>query len=149
MSDAGHRGIVDRYSTAVVTFDFDTIEKLQHPDFTERFPQSNELIRGSENFRKVHSNYPGGLPEAEVRRVSGSEDQWVMTPSYTPMRITGSGDVYTMEGRGVYPDGSEWFSVSVIELKQELIYRVTTYFSPSFEAPEWRAAWVEPISQGE
>jgi hypothetical protein len=143
-SDESHKSIIERYTNALVT-DLDTIEQLQHPDFVEDFPQSGERIRGRENFRKIHENYPGGQPHAERVRIVGSEDKWVMSPSYTPLRVTGSGDVYTMEGRGVYPNGETWFSVSIIQLRDERVFRVTTYFGQPFEAPDWRAPWVERI----
>lgn len=144
MSNESHKSIVERYVSALVT-DLDTLEQLQHPDFVEEFPQSGERIRGRENFRKIHENYPGGQPATEAVRVVGSEDKWVLSPSYTPMRITGSGDVYTAESRGVYPNGEVWYAVTIIELRDEKVYRVKTYFAQAFDAADWRAPWVERI----
>jgi SnoaL-like protein len=144
LKDESHKAIVERYVKALVT-DLDTLEELQHPDFVEDFPQSGERIRGRENFRKIYENYPGGRPAAGPVRVVGSEDEWVLSPSYTPLRITGSGDVYTMEGIGKYPSGETWYGISIIELRDDKISRVTTYFGQPFEAPEWRAEWVEKI----
>lgn len=146
MGGESHREIVERYVQAIADFDLDKLEEMQHPDFVEEFPQSGERIRGRENFRKIHENYPGGVPKSEVRGLSGSEDEWVMTPSYTPLRVTGSGDVYTYQGVGHYPNGETWYGVSVIEVKDEKILKQTTYFGQPFEAPEWRAEWVERMS---
>lgn len=144
MSEESHRAIVERYASALVA-DLDTLEQLQHPDFVEEYPQSGERIRGRENFRKVYENYPGGSPAVEQERISGSEDKWVVTPSFTSLRITGSGDVYTAEGHVLYPNGEKWYGIAIIELRDEKVYRVKTYFAHPFDAPEWRAPWVEKI----
>jgi hypothetical protein len=106
------------------------------------YPQSGERIRGRENNLAVLENYPG-LPEATVKDVRGAEDKWVLTPSWTPMRITGSGDHYVVEGRVLYPNGEDWTVVDLFELRDDKIVRVTEYFGAPFPAAEWRAKWVE------
>lgn len=124
----------------------DTLEGLQHPDFIEEFPQSGERIRGRENFRKIQENYPRSRREVrESHALVGSEDRWVTTPSFTLLRVDGSGDIYTYVANGLYPDGSEWFSISLIELRDSKIFKSTTYFAQPFEAPDWRSKWVEMI----
>jgi hypothetical protein len=45
-----------------------------------------------------------------------------------------------------YADGSVWFMATLLELRDGKIFRETSYFAPSSEAPEWRRAWVEPLS---
>lgn len=145
MGEQSNRQVVERYVNALVD-DLDTLEDLQHPDFIEEFPQSGERIRGRENFRKIHENYPEGTPEvARSRALVGSEDRWVTTPSFTLLRVAGSGDIYTYVANGLYPDGSEWYSISLIEMRDGKIFKSTTYFAQPFEAPEWRSKWVEKI----
>jgi hypothetical protein len=76
-------------------------------------------------------------------RVVGSEDEWVVTPSNTIHRVVGSGDYWFADGTSLYPDGSTWFLSVLIQLRDGKVYRETCYFAPPFEAPAWRAAWVE------
>src|SRR5258708_5175291 len=73
-------------------------------DVVVEYPQSGEWFRGRENNLAILENYPG-LPGATIRTVRGAEDKWVLTPLWTPLRITGTGDNYSVEGRLVYPNG--------------------------------------------
>ena len=93
--------------------------------------------------REIDAHYPGGDPGGEVLRVVGSEDQWVSTPSWTPLRIEGTGNVYTVVYSAIYPDKTRWFVTSIIELRDQLVWRAMTFFAEAFEPPEWRRLWVE------
>ena len=44
------------------------------------------------------------------------------------------------------PDGSTWFLSALVQLRGGKVYRETWYFAPPFDAPAWRAEWVERIS---
>jgi hypothetical protein len=118
---------------------------LQHAEFIEDWPQSGERIRGRVNSRAITENYPGGLVKNGVskRRMVGSEDRWVMSPSFTLLRIEGTGDTFTFEGTAVYPGGDKGFVVAIAKVVDGKVARVTSYFAPPFEAPQWRAQWVE------
>lgn len=142
MTSRDNRVVVEKYLRALPA-DFEVLTDLQHEDFVEEFPQSGELIRGSENFRAIHERYPGGAPSGELQRVTGSEDRWVMSPTFTLVRINGIGDTFTAEASASYPDGSEYRVVSILELKEGRVFRARTYFAPVFEAPSWRAEWIE------
>ena len=145
MARVGNRTIVERYIEAMNAHDWNAMGDLQHQDFVEEWPQSGERIRGRDNYRAINENYPEGLVKGGVsmRRVVGSEDRWVMSPSFTLLRIEGTGDVYTIEGKAEYPSGDSTFWVAVAKLVDGRIARVTTYYAPPFDAPEWRAQWVE------
>jgi hypothetical protein len=118
------------------------IAEIADDDVALEYPQSGERIRGKENNLAVLENYPG-LPEATVKDVRGAQDKWVLTPSWTPMRITGSGDHYAVEGRVRYPNGEDWTVVDLFELRNDKIVRVTEYFGANFPPAEWREKWVE------
>ena len=120
------------------------IGELANTDLVVEYPQSGERIKGKENNLAVLKNYPG-LPNATVKGMHGAEDKWVLTPSWTPLRITGTGDRYVVEGRLLYPNGDEWNFVDVIELRNDRVAKVTEYFAAPFPAAEWRAKWVEKI----
>jgi ketosteroid isomerase-like protein len=143
MATAGNREIVDRYWQAVNVRDWDVLATLLHADYVWEMPQSGERVRGSANNREMNENYPAGLPEIETHRITGSQDKWVTTPSWTVLKITGSGDDYTSESRVSYPDGSMWHAVDFFHFRDGKILHQVAYFAPTIEAPEWRARWVE------
>jgi SnoaL-like domain len=135
-----NRAIVERY-VAALPADLETLTSLQHAEFVDEFPQSGERIRGSENFRAMQEHY--GETTSEARRVIGTEDRWALSPHFTPVRIYGVGDTFTAQMIAHYPDGSEYHVISIIELRDGLVWKQTTFFAAPFEAPEWRAQWVE------
>ena len=77
-------------------------------------------------------------------RVADHETPWAMAPNFTLIRMTGSGDSYTAAVRARYPDGTDWYIVSMIELKDGLMSHATMFFAPVFEAPDWRRPFAEP-----
>jgi hypothetical protein len=142
MSDQSNREVVERYAKALPG-DFEVLAELRHPEFVEEYPQSRERIVGHERYRKMHESFPGGLPQVETARIIGSEDRLVLTPSFIPVRVLGSGDFFTAEAVNTYPDGSEYYVTALVELRDGKIWRQRTYFAPPFEAPAWRAELVE------
>lgn len=150
MNESATRDVIARYVQAVHDQDLDTIGALQHPDFIEDWPQSRERIRGRANFRNLMEHYPGGLEgmEADVSmdRVVGGEDRWMVAPTFTMVRVSGADDIHTAIVKLRYPSGEEWFMVALIEVKDDLVYRATTFFAPTYESPEWRREWVEHTS---
>jgi hypothetical protein len=41
-------------------------------------------------------------------------------------------------------DGQPVHTVSIMEFREDKVVRETLYFADPFEAPEWRAEWIEP-----
>ena len=140
--------IVHRYTEAYRTNDLATMAALRHPDWSVDYPQSGERVRGSANMAAIMSAYPGGAPELVRTHVVGAEDRYVLTPMFTFERIAGAGDQWWADGVATYPDGSTWFFVVLIELRDGRIYHETEYFGQPFEAPAWRAAWTERMDEG-
>ncbi len=145
MPERTNEEVVRAYMQAIVANDADAMGRLRDPDWILDYPQSNERIRGHANERAIADHYPGGLPEVDPGRIVGSEDQWVVTPSFTFERIAGVGDTWWVEGQARYPDGSTWFLASMYRLRDGLIFREVTYWAEPFESPAWRASWVEAI----
>ena len=135
--------IVRRYCTAVATRDYATAESLRHRDWVCEWPQSGERVTTSANMRSIIEAYPGGPWEAQERRLRGSEDQYVVSPSGTLMAVAGAGETWTAEWMNLYPGDREYFVIDIIQLKDGRVIRETTYWAEPFEAPEWRRAWVE------
>jgi hypothetical protein len=96
-------------------------------DFVSDMPQSGERIRGRDNMLAMQRAYPR-------ERV----------PTFEVKRVTGGGDVWTLEATGDYV-GEIFHLVVVFEFRDGKIVRENRYFAQPFEAPEWRAQWVEPM----
>jgi hypothetical protein len=97
-------------------------------DYVVEWPQSGEVIRGVENDRALFTNYP---------TQSGTQ------PHFKLHRILGEGNLRVVLGEIDYGDGIPVQAVSIAELRDGKISRVTEYFAAPFEAPEWRRQWVE------
>jgi hypothetical protein len=147
MPERTNEAVIRAYLQAIVSNDAEAQARLRDPDWFVDYPQSGERIRGHANERAIADHYPGGLPEVDPGRLVGSEDRWVVTPSFTYERIAGSGDTWWGEGRAHYPDGSTWFVASMYRLRDGRVFRETTYWAVPFDPPAWRAEWVEPIER--
>ena len=119
--------IRDRLTSLMEDLDPEAEYEWRHEDFVADMPQSNERIVGRENMRELQRAFP---PET--------------MPKFTLRRITGGGDVYTVEATGDY--GGQIFHVAmVVEFRDGKILRETRYYAEPFPAPEWRAQWVEEM----
>jgi ketosteroid isomerase-like protein len=105
--------------------DPDAEYELRHEDFVADMPQSGERVHGREAMRELQLTFP-----AEAK------------PTFTVRRITGSGDLWTVEAEGDY-GGQIFHVVAILELGGGKILRETRYYAEPFEAPQWRAHLVE------
>lgn len=140
------RELFQRWVHAIADKDYDTLQALMHPDFVSDYPQSGERFRGFPAMRAQLEKYPGGLPGVadlpRTAKVFGGEERWAITPGYTVLPLAGP-ERYTTIARAKYPDGSLWWVVAIIELREGKIYHSETYFAQDFEAPEWRREFAE------
>jgi hypothetical protein len=97
---------------------------LRHQDYVMEMPQSGESIRGRENMRSFQEAYPTP-PTIQLRRVLVRDGLWVV------------------EGINDYGGGQVFDVVLIIELRDGKMWRDRRYYAEPFEAPEWRAQWVE------
>lgn len=123
MGAEDNQEIVDRLWQLVEKQDWEGAGALLHDDYVQEWPQSGERIRGRENSMAVNKNYPG-------------------MPSMTHRRTLAGGDVATTEVTLDY-GGKIYNGVSIFQLKDGKILSETDYFAEPFEAPQWRAQWVE------
>jgi ketosteroid isomerase-like protein len=147
MSHDSNRDVIEHYVGALAAQDYDAMWPLLHDDVVFDWPQSRERVRGKANVQAIDANYPGGLPSTRARRVLGSEDRWVIDPTFSPRRILGAGDIWTVEAEFRYPDGTDWAYCSVVELREGRAFHITEYWAPRSQAPEWRAHWVETLPE--
>jgi len=96
-------------------------------DFVQEWPQSGE---------RLHREAALRLGEQYAER-SGT------SPSFTYKRMLGGGDVFVIEGTIDYGDGVPVSYVGIGELRDGKVAKMTEYFANPFEAPAWRAEFVE------
>ena len=99
--------------------------QLLHDDFVQEWPQSGERIIGRDNAIAIEQSFPGGLPTMRFRRTLAD------------------GDLAVLEVELTYADGSRYLGASILELRDGKVVRETDYYAQPFQAPEWRAQWVE------
>jgi hypothetical protein len=98
-------------------------------DFTQEWPQSGERLT-KENSIKLLENYP---------EMTGK------SPAFTYKRMIGGGDIFLVEGTIDYGDGIPVSYVGIGELRDGKVAKMTEYFANPFEAPAWRADFVEKM----
>jgi len=117
--------------------DFATLEKMIHPDLVSDMPQSGERTVGFAGFRAQLEQYPGGgvqNPVATDARLLADAERWAITPAYTVVPLAGRKE-FTVLFRAQYPDGRWWHMLTLVELRDEKIYRTVNYFAPEMPAP--------------
>lgn len=141
--------VVRSYAAAQMAFDFEMLNSLRHPDWTAIWPQSGELLRGSTNEQAMMDHYPGGPPRVvKTERMVGSEDHWATTPFGGAYRVEGEGENWWGEWQMQYPDGRIYLTVILLELRDGKVFRETVYWAERFDAPAWRAPFVERMLAG-
>jgi hypothetical protein len=102
--------------------------EARHEDFTVEFPQSGERL-DRDGLRKLQEHFPGGAPEIRLRRVSGGNDVWCR------------------ESVIRYADGTVAYGVTRVEFRDGKIWKETRYYAEPFEAPAWRAQWLQRMEE--
>lgn len=123
MGEQENRQAIERLWQLLEKQDWDAMGMLLDDDFVQEWPQSGERIRGRENSMAINKNYPG-------------------LPTPTMRRTLAGGDVVTSEVTLDY-GGQIYQGVSIFEFRNGKVVKETDYFAQPFEAPAWRAQWVE------
>jgi len=103
------------------------VQKWASDDFVQEWPQSGERLTKSASMR-LNEQYSA---------MSGK------SPSFVYKRMLGGGDTFVVEGTIDYGDGIPVSYVGIGEIGDGKIKRMTEYFANPFEAPAWRADFVE------
>ena len=144
-----HRALFERIADVMNRQDWDALGTVLTEDVVQEFPQSGEVIRGLDNAIAVQKNYPGGLEEGRIdttsARLPSSDRKWAVASNFTIVQLDGSGDTATVIFKTRYPDGSTWWLTAVYELRGDKVARATLLFAPTFDPPDWRAPYREPL----
>ena len=100
---------------------------MRHPDFEADMPQSGERFASREALREMQRAFPD-------------------PPKIALRRVVGEGDVWVAEATSDY-SGQRFHTVLILEMRDDLILRETRYYAEPFEAPAWRAAWVQSMPE--
>lgn len=103
------------------------IQDYATDDFVQEWPQSGERMSKSASARLAEA-YP---------EMSGT------SPTFTYKGMVGGGDVFVLEGTIDYGDGIPVSYVGIGQVRDGKVARMTEYFANPFEAPAWRAGFVE------
>jgi hypothetical protein len=103
------------------------IKEYATDDFVEEWPQSGERL----------------TKEASLRMAQEYGERSGTHPTFTYRRMLGGGDVFVVEGTIDYGDGVPVSYVGIGEVRDGRVARMTEYFANPFEAPAWRAGFVE------
>ena len=102
--------------------------EARHEDCIVEFPQSGERMT-RDGLRAMQEAYPGGPPRIRLRRLMGAGDLWIG------------------ESVAEYSDGKIYHGVGIVEFRDGKMWRETRYFGEPFDAPAWRAQWVQRIEE--
>jgi hypothetical protein len=105
------------------------VKEFATDDFVEEWPQSGERLTKAAAVRMADA-YP---------QMSGT------SPTFTYKRMLGGGDTFVIEGTIDYGDGIPVSYVGIGEARDGKVTRLTEYFANPFEAPAWRADFVEKM----
>jgi len=123
--------IAAEFERVLRTGDFGKLMELAQAyatdDFIQEWPQSGERLTKAASAR---------LGEQYAEK-SGTN------PAFTYKRMLGGGDVFVIEGTIDYGDGVPVSYVGIGELRDGKVSKMTEYFANPFEAPAWRAEFVE------
>ena len=125
------REMQERFEEVLKSGDFGRLGALLQEygtdDFVEEWPQSGERLTKAASIKM-------GEQYAEM---SGTN------PTFSYKRMIGGGDVFVVEGTIDDGDGVPVSYVGIGELRDGKVARMTEYFANPFEAPAWRAEFVE------
>jgi hypothetical protein len=117
------RAALDQHWAASQANDFETECLIYQEDAVLDYPQSGERTRGRRNIQGQRAGQPS-------------------KKRFTVQRIIGSGDLWITEYILTY-DSKPSYTVSIMEFSGVKVARETQYFADPFQAPAFRAQWVE------
>jgi ketosteroid isomerase-like protein len=119
---------------------WDEARELLDDDFEATWPQSNEVIKGPDNFIELNRKYPG-THKIQVTDTRHSYDKWdhvdhVITEAFI--------ESTTPEGKEV-----RLFAISFFEIQEGKIMNAKEFWAETYPAPEWRRHLVEKLPSPE
>jgi hypothetical protein len=128
------REMAARFEEVLKNGDFagvaDLVREYATDDFAEEWPQSGERLS----------------KDASIRMAAAYPEMSGTSPTFTYKRMLGGGDLFVIEGTIDYGDGVPVSYVGIGEMRDGKVAKMTEYFTNPFEAPAWRADFVERMA---
>ena len=122
---SANENVVNRLIACINERRIEVMDELFHDDAVMHWPQSGEIVRGADNRRGIYGAFP-------------------QLPTITPRRMLSGGNLVIAEALLDY-NGPQYETVFIFEFREGKIAKETAYWSEAFDAPQWRAQWVEKI----
>jgi ketosteroid isomerase-like protein len=126
--------VIGRYRAAVEAGDLVTLvaflDDFATDDFVQEWPQSGERLRleASKRMAEQYAEATGTNPKMQLKGIKSC------------------GDLAVIEGTIDYGNGVPVSYVGVAEFRDGKVAKATEYFADPFEAPAWRAPFVEQMA---
>jgi ketosteroid isomerase-like protein len=121
------RNIVVQFWQAMQSNDFRAAAEWLHDDYVLDWPQSGERVRGRANFAAINEHYPAaGRWQFTINRLVAEGDQAVSDVTVTDGQIVAR-------------------AITFSTVRDGKIVHQAEYWPDPFEAPAWRAGWVESV----
>jgi hypothetical protein len=120
-----HHAAFRSYVDTMATDPSSAVHALYHDHAVIDRPQDEARVSGLADIARVHDGLRSLLP-GRLRRVIAT------------------GDVLLTESQ-VSHAGATWFLVRILEFDDDRVARATEYLAESYEPPDWRKAWIEPL----
>lgn len=124
------RAVVEEFWRLMATNDFFAVARVLSDNFVLEWPQSQERIRGAENFAKMNAEYPAhGVWRFTINRLVAGESEIVSDVSITDGVVAAR-------------------AISFFTISDGKIEKLVEYWPDPYPAPANRAHLVEPMEQG-
>ena len=122
-----NKQILENFWETMETNDFHAASQLLHDGYTLEWPQSGERILGRDNFAAINTNYPAeGQWHFQINHILAEGDVVVTDVNVTDGKIVGR-------------------VITFSTIRDEKIWKQVEFWPDPFEAPEWRAKWIQKI----
>jgi len=123
-----NKQILKNFWATMETNDFYAASQLLHDEYVLEWPQSGERIVGRDNFAAVNTNYPAeGKWHFTINQILREGDLVVTDVSVADGKITGR-------------------AITFSTIRDEKIWKQIEFWPDPFEAPAWRAQWIQKTS---
>ncbi|MEK7603031.1 MAG: nuclear transport factor 2 family protein [Patescibacteria group bacterium] len=119
-----NEAVIERLIGCINNRKIELMDELFHDDAIMDWPQSGEKVVGAENRRGIYQSFP-------------------QLPTITPRRMISDGELVVAEATLDYGGPVPSKTVFIFEFRDGKIATETAHWSEPFEAPAWRAKWVE------
>ncbi len=122
-----NEAVIGRLINCINDKKIEIMDELFLDDAIMDWPQSGEKVIGAENRRGIYQAFP-------------------QLPTIKPRHIISDGDLVVAEATLNYGSGPDYKTIFIFEFRDGKISKETAYWIEPFEAPAWRAKWVETSS---